>query len=101
MLKLIFGFIFIATTVFSEQQLEFQVKKVDNKNIEILVTGNNEPNIKIYKIQYGDTLSELALKFKNSVSALVELNNIKNKDLIITNHELKYIEKGDKKWGVI
>ena len=35
-----------------------------------------------YKIQWGDTLSNLAIEFKTSTSKLVKINNIKNADLI-------------------
>lgn len=96
MFKIIFGFIFMSTIIFSAQELEFQVKKIDNKNIEILVTESSETKIQIYKIKYGDTLSELVLKLKNNMNTLIKLNNIKNRDLIITGENLKYIKKGDK-----
>lgn len=96
MFKIIFGFIFMSTIIFSTQELEFQVKKIDNKNIEILVTESSETKIQIYKIKYGDTLSELALNLKNNMNTLIKLNNIKNRDLIITGENLKYIKKGDK-----
>lgn len=96
MFKIIFGFIFMSTIIFSTQELEFQVKKIDNKNIEILVAESSETKIQIYKIKYGDTLSELALNLKNNMNTLIKLNNIKNRDLIITGENLKYIKKGDK-----
>ena len=57
---------------------------------------SSESKIQIYKIKYGDTLSELVLKLKNNMNTLIKLNNIKNRDLIITGENLKYIKKGDK-----
>ena len=33
-------------------------------------------------IQYGDTLSEIAIKYNTTVQKLVEINNIKNPNLI-------------------
>ncbi|MGL5459974.1 MAG: LysM peptidoglycan-binding domain-containing protein [Cetobacterium sp.] len=96
MSKLLFGFIFIVTTIFSKDELEFQIEKIKNKNIEILLTKNIK-NIRKYKIQRGDTLSELSLKLNNNMDILIELNDIKNKDLIIINEKLKYIEKEEKR----
>lgn len=40
-------------------------------------------------IQYGDTLSELALKYNTTVSELVKLNNISNPNLIYAGSTLK------------
>lgn len=39
-------------------------------------------------IQYGDTLSELAIKYNTTVAKLVELNNISNPDLIYAGETL-------------
>lgn len=39
-------------------------------------------------IQYGDTLSGLAIKYNTTVSELVKLNNISNPDLIYAGHSL-------------
>lgn len=96
MLRVIFGFIFIVTSVFSKEEFEFQIQKKDDKHIEILLIKSIEDKIQVYQIQYGDTLSELALKLENNIDTLIELNNIKNKDLIITDRKLKYIKKGGK-----
>lgn len=95
MLKVIFGFILVATSIFSKEELKFQLQKTEEKNIEILLLKNNKTEVKVYQIQAGDTLSELALKLNNTMDTLIELNDIKNKDLIITNEKLKYIEKGE------
>lgn len=100
MFKVIFGFIFVVTAIFSEDKLEFQIQNVKNKKIEVLLTRsmkNNEVKFQVYQIQSGDTLSELSLKLNNDIDTLIELNNIKNKNLIITNEKLKYIEKKGEK----
>ena len=42
-----------------------------------------------YTVKWGDTLSELAVKFGTTVSNLVNLNNIKDPDYIVVGQELK------------
>lgn len=42
-----------------------------------------------YKVKKGDTLSSIAKKYNTTVQKLVELNNIKNPDLIYTDQVLK------------
>lgn len=42
-----------------------------------------------YTVKKGDTLSEIAAKYKTTVDALVKLNGIKNPNLIITGQVLK------------
>lgn len=42
-----------------------------------------------YTIKQGDTLSGIAIKFNTTVDELVKLNNIKNRNLIITGNILK------------
>lgn len=95
MIKVIFGFMLVVTSIFSKEELKFQIQKIEGKNIEILLSKNSKSEVQVYQIQAGDTLSELALKLNNTMDTLIELNNIKNKDLIITNEKLKYIEKGE------
>lgn len=41
-----------------------------------------------YKVVKGDTLSEIAVRYKTTVSALVKLNNIKNPDYIVVGQVL-------------
>lgn len=50
---------------------------------------NSTNNEKTYTIQNGDTLSGIALRFNTTVSKLVELNNIKNPNLIYAGDVLK------------
>lgn len=45
-----------------------------------------------YTVQSGDTLSEIAQKFNTTVDALVQLNNIKDRNLINTDQVLKITE---------
>ena len=42
-----------------------------------------------YTVKRGDTLSDIAVKFHTTVDTLVELNNIKNPNLIITGQKLR------------
>ena len=55
-------------------------------NTDFCVIG--EPNKIIYKIQRGDTLSEIAQKFNTTVQRLVEENDISNPNLIYTGNYL-------------
>lgn len=48
-----------------------------------------KPTQKTYTVKKGDTLTAIAKKFQTTVKKLVELNNIKNPDLIITGQKLK------------
>src|SRR5687768_18620151 len=49
-----------------------------------------------YRIQRGDTLSQLAQKHGTTVSALAKANNISNPDLIITGKSLQIPDGMDK-----
>lgn len=48
-----------------------------------------EDTIKYHTIEYGDTLSEIAIKYNTTVDKLVELNNIENPNLIYEGKELR------------
>lgn len=50
--------------------------------------STGETSFKTITIVYGDTLSELAIKYNTTVSRLVELNNIKNPNLIYAGNTL-------------
>lgn len=53
-------------------------------------SGNNDnQDIIIYTIKRGDTLSEIAIEYSTTVVSLVELNNIKNPNLIYAGETLK------------
>lgn len=47
------------------------------------------PSYLYYRVVYGDTLSEIALRYGTSVDTLVAINDITNKDLIYVNQVLK------------
>lgn len=51
-------------------------------------SGSNSSNT-YYTVKSGDTLSEIAEKYNTSVRKLVELNNIKNADLIYPGQKLR------------
>lgn len=66
-------------------------------------------------IQYGDTLSEIAIKYNTTVQKLVEINNIKNPNLIyageillvpmnnnaeIGSDIIYIVKKGDTLWNI-
>lgn len=46
------------------------------------MSGQNSCGKILYRIQYGDTLSQIALDYNSSVQAIAELNNIANPNLI-------------------
>lgn len=73
---------------------------------------NNKDKTKNIKVKIGDTLSKLAIEYKTTIDEIVELNNIKNRNLIYvgeilkipystqkhkgeTNHIIYTIKKGD------
>ena len=78
-----------------------QINNIKNPNLiytgEIIIIScnhNNNQNIDnssntTYKVQRGDTLSEIAQKYNISVSELVKLNNIQNPNLIYIGPILK------------
>lgn len=43
----------------------------------------------LYTINYGDTLSSLALKYQSSVSDIVKINNISNPNLIYAGEQIR------------
>lgn len=50
---------------------------------------NTEDTVKYHTIEWGDTLSEIAIKYNTTVDKLVSLNNIENPNLIYAGEELK------------
>lgn len=93
MFKSICIFILFTSLAFSREKLEFQLQKIGNKDIGIVVMQEKESNLEEYLIKSGDTLSEIALELNVSMEELIKLNNIKDKNLIITGKKLKYINK--------
>ncbi len=60
---------------------------------------NNKTTTKKIKIKWGDTLSELAIKYNTTVAELVRLNNIKNPNLIYAGNILIVPVKGENTSG--
>ncbi|MGL5595611.1 MAG: LysM peptidoglycan-binding domain-containing protein [Cetobacterium sp.] len=56
----------------------------DNKVTKAPIKNNE----KIYVVKFGDTLSLIAKNVNLPIDYLAEINNIKNKNLIITNQKL-------------
>lgn len=50
--------------------------------IKIYKSGNHHQSPPVYIVKSGDTLSQIALNYNTTVNKLVELNNIKNPNLI-------------------
>ncbi len=78
------------------------LNKIQNPNLifpgeEVLVPINGNPqneveyqtNHIIYTVEEGDTLSQLALRFKTTVEDIAKLNNIQNINLIYVGEKLK------------
>lgn len=73
-----------------------QINNIKNPNLiyagEIITISHNRNdkiNGKTYVVKWGDTLSEIAVKYNTTVSRLVKLNNISNPDLIYAGETLK------------
>lgn len=81
-----------------------QINNIKNPNMiyvgEILTiscnhnanSNNNNQNIINYKVQRGDTLSEITLKYNTTISSIVSLNNIQNPNLIYIGQVLKIMK---------
>lgn len=89
-LFLIVGNIILANQ--NRRNFEFILEKDNLDRFKVLITDNSTERYEInqYIIQKDDTLSELSVKLKNPIGVLIELNKIKNKDLIYENEVLSY-----------
>lgn len=69
---------------------------LDNNN-EINNNNNNtsKPNEQIYIVRRGDTLSELAIRFNTTVQTIVNINGIKNPNLIYPGEQIKIKRQED------
>lgn len=54
-----------------------------------------KPNVPTYVVKAGDTLSEIALRYKTTVEELARINNISNPNLIYPGQVLKLEENND------
>ena len=100
MKKIFLVFILNAAFLLAEQNLKFEIVEKNNDNIKILITkekeekklsqntSSEERTETMYIVKKGDALSLIAKKFNVPMSYLIKINNIKNKDLIITNQKL-------------
>ncbi len=52
------------------------------------VAPEPEPGVQKYRVQHGDTLAKIAIKFGVTVQSLVELNNILDPNMLFTGQEL-------------
>ena len=101
-----------------------QINNIKNPNLiytgEILTIScnhnnntndNDSQNMITYKVKRGDTLSQIALEYNTTVSSLVNLNNIKNPNLIYAGETIKIIpnnsssnyytvKRGNTLWGI-
>ena len=68
----------LMTMQLSSQQLENIQKKLEDLNIKILLSGINIEASKIYQVQPGDVLVNIAKKYNTTVEAITKANNIKN-----------------------
>ena len=59
-----------------------QVFIINNNSNTSITGGNNSCGKILYKIKYGDTLSEIALRYGDTVDEIATLNNISNPNLI-------------------
>lgn len=70
----------------------FDANKLMSNRIS-LNNGNkkekNEDSVKYHIIEWGDTLSEIAIKYNTTVDRLVSLNNIENPDSIYAGDKLR------------
>jgi GH25 family lysozyme M1 (1,4-beta-N-acetylmuramidase) len=77
----------------NDRRTRLEAAGYDYNTIQDLVNAKLRPNYnneaKYYTIQSGDTLSYIAAKFGTTVSKLVELNNIKNANLIYAGEKIR------------
>lgn len=59
-----------------------QILKISSNSDNISLDGNHSCGKILYIIKYGDTLSNLSLKYDSSVQDIVKVNNISNPNLI-------------------
>lgn len=60
-----------------------------NKLMSDRISLKKEDSVKYHTIEWGDTLSEIAIKYDTTVDRLVSLNNIENPDLIYAGDKLR------------
>jgi lipoprotein-anchoring transpeptidase ErfK/SrfK len=68
----------LMTLQLASQQLETIQRKLEDLNIKILLSGINIDESKIYEVQAGDVLVNIAKKYNTTVESIAKSNNIKN-----------------------
>lgn len=82
-------FICIFKFNYTQEKLKFSIENKEENTIFIKVSEDiSDKKYKKYIIKWGDTLSEISIKNKVTMYELENLNNIENRDLIITGEEL-------------
>lgn len=72
----------------TKNNLKFKIENKGINNITIFIKSDDISQ-NVYVIKKGDTLSEIAFKYKTTVRKLAKVNNIKNIHLIYPNVVLK------------
>ncbi len=100
-----------------------RLNNIENPNLiyigeRLLISTSDDPNQEkeiLYTVKKGDTLSQIANRYGITVNEIVELNNIKNPNLIFVGQELKIplensinqmqtvyyrVRRGDRLWRI-
>lgn len=75
--------------VFDANKLMSNRISLKNGNKKEKKEEKKEDTVKYHTIEWGDTLSQIAIKYNTTVDRLVSLNNIENPDLIYTGDKLR------------
>lgn len=93
MIKIILIMILVSNLLYSKSVEKLKVELKQEKNriiIKVLKSDTkNEKKIINHLIKKGETLSEIALKYKKKIKEIAKDNNIKNVDFIKSGDSLK------------
>ena len=75
--------------------LEFETEMYDNANINIIdeiemseEENNSNPSMIIYRVKDGDTLWNIAKRYKTTMQDIINVNNLDNGDMISVGQKL-------------